>query len=49
MSDEFVEKDGKKGLIIMIIVLVLVVLGLGGYIVYDNLLSEKDKEVVEEK
>ena len=49
MSDEFVEKDGKKGLIIMIVVLVLVVLGLGGYIVYDNFLSEKDEEVVEEK
>lgn len=50
MSNEFVEKDGKIGLIIIIVVLVLAVLGLGGYIVYDNYFKEeKVEEVKEEK
>lgn len=36
MSSEFVEKDSKIGYIITIVFLVLLVLGLGGYIVYDK-------------
>lgn len=44
MSNEFVEKDGKTGLIIIIVVLALAVLGLGGYIVYDNYFKEEVKE-----
>ena len=34
MSKEFVEKDSKVGYIITIILLVLVVIGLGGFIGY---------------
>ena len=47
MSNEFVEKDSKLGFIVVIIVLLLVVFGLGGYIIYDNYMV-KDEEVIED-
>lgn len=42
MSTEFVEKDSKIGYIITIIILVLAVLGMGSYIVYDKFIKEED-------
>lgn len=51
MSNEFVEKDSKIGYVIIIVILVLAVLGLGGFIVYDKFIKEEETviEDVEEE
>ena len=54
MSKEFVEKDSKVGYIITIVLLILVILGLSGFIGYGYFFKSQDKcnapvEVVEEK
>lgn len=54
MSKEFVEKDSKVGYIITIVLLILVILGLSGFIGYGYFFKSQDKcnapvEVIEEK
>ena len=41
----------KKGIVVLLVVLILLVLGMGGYLVYDKILSKEEikKETVEEK
>ena len=38
------ENKNNKGLIVLIVVLIIMVLGLGGYIVYDKLMIPKQKK-----
>ena len=43
MSKEFVEKDSKVGYVVTIIILVLIILGLSGFIVYEHCFKSQDK------
>ena len=38
----------KKGMLVLLIVLILLVLGMGGYLVYDKILSKEDKKQEEQ-
>ena len=44
MENIEIKKNSNKGLIILIIILFIMVLGLGGYVIYDKLLTNDSKE-----
>lgn len=51
MSNEFVEKDNNVGFIITIVFLIFIILGLGGFIIYDFYVSENNecRNVIDKK
>lgn len=42
MENEFVKEKSNKGLIVAVVILSLIVVGLGGYLIYDNFFKDDD-------